>query len=139
VIAWPLRYVVFAIGTPALKALVLASLGLHGIGYTFFFVVAFIYVDKVAPKDIRASAQSLFTLATLGVGNFLGTLFTGQIIKYYTDTKPAADGGVNWTPLFYVPCALTVVCAIAFLLFFRDPRAEAGASASGGESLPEAG
>ena len=64
VIAWPIRYIVFAIGTPELKALVLGSLGLHGIGYTFFFVVSFIYVDKVAPSNIRNSAQSLVTMVT---------------------------------------------------------------------------
>lgn len=120
VIAWPLRYVVFAIGTPELKPLVLASLGLHGIGYTFFFVVSFIYVDKVAPDNIRASAQSLVTLATLGIGNFLGTQFTSAIMTHFR----AADGTVSWMPVFLVPCALTVTCALAFLLFFRDPRAE---------------
>lgn len=119
VIAWPLRYVVFAFGTPELKYLVLASLALHGLGYTFFFVVSQIYVDKVAPGDIRASAQSLLTLATLGIGNFLGTQFTQWIIGM----NRAADGTVNWLYVFLVPCALTVLCAIAFLTLFRDPRA----------------
>ncbi|MGD2217628.1 MAG: MFS transporter, partial [Gemmatimonadales bacterium] len=41
VIAWPVRYVIFAIGTPAW--LVIASLALHGFCYVFFFVAAFIY------------------------------------------------------------------------------------------------
>ena len=47
VVAWPIRYVIFAIGGPAW--LVIASLALHGFCYVFFFVAAFIYVDKVAP------------------------------------------------------------------------------------------
>jgi nucleoside transporter len=120
VIAWPLRYIIFAIGQPL--GLVIGSLALHGIGYTFFFVVSQIYVDKVAPRDIRASAQALLTLVTLGLGNFLGTQFTGLILDW------AKSGGKeNWTAVFLVPCALTVACAIAFLIGFRDPRAEAGA------------
>jgi len=132
VIAWPLRYVVFAFGTPEIKALVIGSLALHGIGYTFFFVVSQIYVDKVAPDDIRASAQSLLTLATLGVGNFLGTQFTGWIMNYFREKDPLTGlamvgGAVDWTYVFLVPCALTVLCAVAFLTLFRDPRANPSA------------
>jgi hypothetical protein len=37
-----------------------------------------IFVDRVSPRDIRASAKSLLTFVTLGVGNFLGTLFTAR-------------------------------------------------------------
>jgi nucleoside transporter len=122
VAAWPLRYVVFALGPvgplAVMKPLVVASLALHGLGYTFFFVVSQIYVDSVAPRDIRASAQSLLALATLGVGNWLGTQFTGWIMVMF---DPA--GNVRaWTQVFLVPCALTVACAIAFLLFFRDEK-----------------
>ena len=75
VIAWPIRYIIFAIGGPAW--LVIASLTLHGFCYVFFFVAAFIYVDKVAPADIRASAQSMIAIVALGLGRFLGSLFAG--------------------------------------------------------------
>ncbi len=124
VIAWPLRYVVFALGPigplSVMKPLVVASLALHGLGYTFFFVVSQIYVDSVAPRDIRASAQSLLTLMTLGIGNWLGTQFTGWIMNLF---NPAANVRA-WTNVFLVPCALTVMCALAFLLFFKDTKAE---------------
>jgi nucleoside transporter len=137
VIAWPLRYVVFAMGEPL--GLVVASLALHGIGYTFFFVVSQIYVDKVAPTDIRASAQAMLTLFTLGIGNFLGTLFTQWILGQYAITDAAGKIiGHKWGTIFLVPCALTIACAIAFLIGFHDKRAEAGAPAEGGESLGEA-
>jgi len=128
VIAWPLRYVAFAFGTPELKSLVVGSLALHGLGYTFFFVVSQIYVDKVSPPDIRASAQSLLTLVTLGFGNFLGTQFTGWIMNHFREKDPLTGlalvgGAVDWTSVFLIPCALTVLCALAFLVLFRDPRA----------------
>jgi nucleoside transporter len=118
VVAWPIRYIIFAIGGPAW--LVIASLALHGFCYVFFFVAAFIYVDKVAPADIRASAQSMIAIVALGFGRFLGSLFAGKVQEIFT-----TDAGTNWTGVFLVPCALTLVCAVAFLLFFR------------GESEPE--
>ena len=113
VVAWPIRYIIFAIGAPAW--LVIASLALHGFCYVFFFVAAFIYVDKIAPPDIRASAQSLIAIIALGFGRFLGSLFAGWIRDVYT-----TDAGTNWTYVFLVPCALTIFCAVAFLLFFRE-------------------
>jgi len=115
VIAWPIRYVIFAIGSPSW--LVIASLALHGFCYVFFFVAAFIYVDSVAPADIRASAQSLIAIVALGFGRFLGSLFAGWVKDVFT-TGAVTD----WTNVFLVPCALTVLCAVAFLLFFREER-----------------
>lgn len=117
VLAWPLRYIIFVVGTPSW--LVIASLALHGFCFVFFFVAAFIYVDTVAPKDIRHSAQSLITLVTYGIGNYIGSLFAGKVQNIFT-----VEGATNWTGVFLVPVALTVLCALAFLLFFKDPRAE---------------
>jgi nucleoside transporter len=124
VLAWPLRYVVFAIGAPAW--LVVASLALHGFCYVFFFVAAFIYVDKIAPSDIRASAQSLIAIVALGFGRFLGSLFAGWVRDVFSSA-----GATDWTKVFLVPCALTVLCAAAFLLFFRGRGAAAPAAAAG--------
>lgn len=113
VLAWPVRYIIFALGKPAW--LVVASLSLHGFCFVFFFAAAFIYVDMVAPRDIRHSAQSLITLVTYGIGNYIGSLFAGKVQDYFTTA-----GKTNWTGVFIVPCVLTVLCALAFLLFFRD-------------------
>jgi predicted MFS family arabinose efflux permease len=117
VIAWPLRYLIFAIGQPAW--LVIASLSLHGFCYVFFFTAAFIYVDSVAPEDVRHSAQSLITLITLGIGNYLGSLFAGWIKDFFT-----AGGVTDWSGVFIVPIALTTLSAAAFLIFFRDDKME---------------
>jgi len=127
VIAWPLRYVIFAFYQSVPYWVVVGSLALHGIGYTFFFTVSQIYVDKVAPTDVRGSAQALLTFATLGLGNYLGTVFTGWIIGALSP-----EGGVpNWEWIFLIPCFLTTACAIAFLALFREPQATPAAALSG--------
>ena len=113
VIAWPMRYIIFAIMRPVW--LVLSSLTFHGLGYTFFFFVGQMYVDKVAPPDIRASAQALIAVVTLGFGNFIGTQITGVIMDLFK-----REGKFRWRPIFLVPCVLTICCAVAFVLFFKD-------------------
>ncbi|NKB86820.1 MAG: MFS transporter [Acidobacteria bacterium] len=121
VIAWPIRYVIFAIGAP--WWLVVASLTLHGFCYVFFFVAAFIYVDGLAPPDIRGSAQSLIAIVTLGIGSFVGSNFAGWVQNRFT-----VDGVTDWTTVFLVPCAITIGCAVAYLLFFKDDREPAVAN-----------
>jgi len=112
VVAWPVRYIVFAMMRPVW--LVISSLLFHGLGYTFFFFVGQMYVDRVAGPDIRASAQALIAVVTLGFGNFIGTQITGVVMDLFKK-----DGKFQWRPVFLVPCVLTVACAIAFILFFR--------------------
>jgi nucleoside transporter len=128
--AWPLRYFIFALQKPLW--LVVASLMFHGIGFAFVFVTSYIYIDRVAPRDIRASAQSLYTLVTLGVGNWLGTLFCGRLKDHYTTFVPdphhagqMIPGPVNWPMVFMVPGILTILCGIAFWITFREPSQQA--------------
>lgn len=123
ILAWPLRYIVFAVGQPAW--LVIASLALHGFCYVFFFTAAFIYFDTIAPKNVRHSAQSLITLVTYGFGNYIGSLFAGWVKNYFTSPV-----GTNWTGLFIVPCFLTVLCAAGFMLFFKNPKTKIQSNSS---------
>ena len=113
-LAWPIRYFMYAIGQPT--SLVLASNVLHGVGFAFVFVTSYLFVDRIAPRDIRASAQSLFMLVTLGIGNWLGTLFSGWLKDHYTTPEKT-----NWPMIFLIPAALTTACAIAFWFTFKEP------------------
>ncbi|MFZ4506671.1 MAG: MFS transporter [Fimbriimonas sp.] len=123
IIAWPIRYAIFALAPSSeiARNLVVPSLALHGFCYVFFFVAGFIYVDKVAPVAIRASAQALIAFVVLGLGRWLGSLVAGSVQGYYT-THPdglSAPALVQWDKVFLVPCVLTIICAIIFPILFR--------------------
>jgi nucleoside transporter len=122
IVAWPIRYLIFVIGAPAW--LVIASLALHGFCYVFFFTAAYIYVDSIAPRDIRHSAQGLIAMIILGLGSFLGSLFCGWVQNLFTATTVSAAGEVvktvNWRGTFLVPASLTFLCLIVFLVFVRE-------------------
>jgi nucleoside transporter len=121
ILAWPIRYIIFVIGQPSW--LVIVSLSLHGFCYVFFFTAAYIYVDTIAPKDIRHSAQGLIATIILGFGNFVGSLFCGWIQGLFLkDTSAASIEALRagWQKTFLVPTALTVLCLIVFLAFFRQ-------------------
>jgi len=125
IVAWPIRYIVFAItwagyqAAPWLVWLSIAALALHGFCYVFFFVVAFIYTDMVAPRDIRSSAQALINFAVLGVGLWIGSNFAGFLKDIFT-----ADGQTNYTWIFTIPAIITLICAVIFAGLFREERRE---------------
>lgn len=121
IVAWPIRYFIFALTwahyqtTPWLVWVSVASLALHGFCYVFFFVVAFIYTDMVAPKDIRSSAQALINVAVLGLGLLIGGFFAGWLRDYFT-----AGGETNYTMVFTIPAVITLLCAVVFAALFRE-------------------
>jgi nucleoside transporter len=72
-LAWFVRYLLFAFGAPDQAASMLfLGIALHGICYDFFFVTGFMYTDHVAPKEVRGQAQSLLVFVTQGVGMWIG-------------------------------------------------------------------
>jgi nucleoside transporter len=110
---WVVMFIAYAQMRP--KWLVISSMALHGLAYAFFFDAAFIYINKVAPTDIRASAQGLYVMVTLGLGPFVGTQFTGFVMERFR--RP--DGTFRWRPIFLIPCATLAACAAAFVFFFK--------------------
>ncbi len=119
--AWAVRYLVFSLHQWLPWQVVAGSIALHGIAFPFYYVVAQLFVNRLAPADIRASAQALPTLATFGLGTFLGTQLGGFVIGAFT-TSSAAGGIVrDWTRIFLVPCLITGACAVAFWLLVRGP------------------
>lgn len=110
---WAVMFAVYAVGRP--RWLVVAAMALHGLAFAFFLESANIYVDKIAPTQLRGSAQSLYTAVTMGFGLFVGTHVTGWALD-----RLRSERGRQWRTIFAIPCAVLVVCVAAFLLFFRD-------------------
>jgi len=116
ILAWPVRYAIFALGKP--WWLVVAAQCLHGICYSFFFVAGMIAVERLCQKDIRASAQGLMVFATNGVGMLIGNLISGRLYDLFV----AAGVPHAWPKFFLVPIAVTVLAALIFALSFNERR-----------------
>ncbi len=82
---WVLRYLLFAFGAPDQVAwMILLGVIVHGICYDFFFVTGQIYTDQAAPKKLRAQAQGMLVLFTLGLGMFIGAQAAGRVEATHT-------------------------------------------------------
>ncbi len=124
ILAWPARYAIFALAwalhqeMPTIVWLAIVALALHGFCYVFFFTVAFIYTDMVAPEDARSSAQALINVAVLGIGMLVGGFLAGWLKDLFTVNEVT-----NYTLVFAVPTVITILVGIVFALLFRERRA----------------
>jgi nucleoside transporter len=81
-LGWSFRYLLFYLGYKDGTIWPLYSgVAIHGICYVFFFVLAYIYVDKKAPEAIRTKAQGFISLVTLGLGFLVGGFVSGRIVQ----------------------------------------------------------
>lgn len=113
VLGWVVRNLIFATGS--VPAIALAGLPLHGMCYTFFFVVANVYVDKHAPGHLRASAQGIFTFTSMGCGTLLGNFVSARVLE-----SQRAVGITDWTTFWLVPAIAAAIVFVAFLILFRE-------------------
>lgn len=117
-LAWALRYVLFAYGNNAdLAFMLFTGIALHGICYDFFFVSGQIYTDAKAPERFRSSAQGLITLATYGVGMLIGFWVAGHVSDYY-----ATPEGHQWQSIWLFPALFSLGVVLVFVFAFRDAR-----------------
>jgi len=119
-IAWITRFVFFGYGTAdtSVWMLYLAIL-LHGVCYDFFFVTGQIYTDNKAGEKIKSQAQGLISLATYGIGMFIGSIIAGKVKDMYTATDTSIT---NWTSVWLVPAGIATLVLLLFILFFTDKK-----------------
>ncbi|KOF02638.1 major facilitator transporter [Roseivirga seohaensis subsp. aquiponti] len=115
-LAWALRYVLFAFGNAdELVFMLITGIALHGICYDFFFVSGQIYTDSKAGEKFKSSAQGLITLATYGVGMLIGFWVAGQISQFYT------VGDVHeWKNIWLLPAGFAVLVFLIFAATFKN-------------------
>ena len=116
-LAWFVRYAMFALGVSE-EGRILLYLGilLHGVCYDFFFVVGFIYTDRVAGEKVKGQAQSMIVMFTYGIGMLLGSQISGALYNHLVagQTVPQA-----WVTFWWIPAVAAAAIALIFLLTFK--------------------
>jgi nucleoside transporter len=119
-LAWMLRYGLFAMASGNKDhAMTVAGVMLHGICYDFFFVTGFLYVDRIAPKEIRGQAQGFLVLITQGLGLGFGAQAFAALVGHYSTVTPTGSV-LDWKSIWMAPAAFALAVAVVFVLAFRD-------------------
>ena len=91
----------------------------HALIFGLFFVAGQVYTDKIVPQEYKAQAQGLLSFVTWGVGILVGNLICSWLTNNYK-----VDNHTDWSLLFAIASAATVVMIILFVLLFKNPTSE---------------
>ena len=85
-IAWVLRFGLFAYGDPASGLwMIILSCIVYGMAFDFFNISGSLFIETTTNSNIRSSAQGLFMMMSNGFGAVMGSLVSGWMIsKYFT-------------------------------------------------------
>jgi len=118
-IAWAVRYVLFAFGVGpdgAVMSMLLAGILLHGVCYDFFFVAGQVHVDRLFPEETRGRAQAFLAFMTLGVGTVIG----GNLANIVFAGASRTDGSTDWQVVWLVPGAMALAVALLYGFITRS-------------------
>ncbi|MDB6140105.1 MAG: yegT [Verrucomicrobiaceae bacterium] len=110
------RFAIFAF-MPTNAPMLIAVQVLHGICYAFFFATLYIFIDTAFPKDVRSSAQGLFNLLVLGLGDL-----AAKWIFIPLQGKLTVNGVTDYKQLFLVPTGMALAAALLLAIFFNPPK-----------------
>ena len=117
-LAWVLRFGLFGAGnTGSGLWMLILSMIIYGIAFDFFNISGALYTNMRTSEKIQNSAQGLFMLMTNGIGATVGTLSAGVIMNHYVYNAAAPD----WSTPWYIFAGYSLVVAIAFMIFFKQP------------------
>ena len=127
-VAWVLRFGLFAYGDPAggLWMIVLSCI-IYGMAFDFFNISGSLFIEKSVEPGIRSSAQGLFTMMVNGVGAVLGSRASGWVMeKYFTNYIPGEHGNliakIDWHSTWLCFAGYSLVVLILFVLLFREKK-----------------
>ncbi|MBL7634989.1 nucleoside permease [Atlantibacter hermannii] len=116
IIAWMLRFGLFAYGdpTPMGTVLLVLSMIVYGCAFDFFNVSGSMFVEQEVKPAIRASAQGMFLMMTNGFGCILGGIVSGKVVEQYT-----LNGITDWQTVWLIFAGYSLVLAFAFMVLFK--------------------
>jgi NHS family xanthosine MFS transporter len=115
-LAWVLRFGLFAYGDPADGLwMIIMSCIVYGMAFDFFNISGSLFVETSTDSTIRSSAQGLFMMMSNGVGAFLGGMISGIVIdQFFTH-----DGVRDWHHIWLAFAGYALVIAFLFSFMFK--------------------
>lgn len=118
-IAWFLRFILFAYGNPDDKLwMILLSMIVYGMAFDFYNISGSLFIEKNTDSSIRSSAQGIFLMFTNGLGGLIGSLTSGILIdRIFTGPE-----GKDWQGIWTAFSAYVVVITFLFLILFKEKK-----------------
>ncbi len=133
--AWTLRFLMLGTGNPYDGLwLLIGSMLVYGIAFNFITIAGHLYIQQIAPANMKGLAQGLMMFMSNGIGATSGVIAAGAVVNHWCRweivTLPGSDtpmrlfmGNWEWPWLIFAGYAFLILTA--WLLCFRQSRATA--------------
>ncbi|GAA0499083.1 MFS transporter [Tatumella terrea] len=119
-ICWVIRSLLFSqAALDANMMFIMIGLMLQGFCWDFFFTVGDIYVDRKAPPEIKAQAQSLRFIVSNGAGLLFASTLCGQVFNN-TVTEQGPQSLPQWENFWLFSAIIAGIVVVLFRIFFKD-------------------
>lgn len=118
-IATIIRWIVYA--KVQLPWVIFGLQWIHGFSFAAMHAVCVKLVDKLAPKGMQVSAQSLYSAFYFGLGGFIGSLLIGALFDYFGGSGSIT---VTMSSLFLFSALASVIAFVIGFAFIKVNRQE---------------
>lgn len=133
-IAWALRYLLFAFGNPGdgLWMLVMSMI-VYGLAFNFLTIAGHLYIEQQSGPANKGLGQGVMMLMSNGIGATAGTMVAGAVINHWCSwqsvTTPAG-GSIrlfmgDWEMPWLIFALYSLVIAVVFYFCFNPKRDKA--------------
>ena len=128
-LAWTLRFLMLGVGNPDDGLwLLIGSMLVYGIAFNFITIAGHLYIQQIAPSNMKGFAQGLMMFMSNGIGATFGTIAAGSIVNRWCHWEMISISGSGvpmrlfmgeWIFPWSIFAAYAFVVMILWLLFFR--------------------
>ena len=136
-LAWSLRFLMLGTGNPGDGLwLLIGSMLIYGIAFNFITIAGHLYIQQIAPDNMKGFAQGLMMFMSNGIGATFGTIAAGAIVNNWCSwemvTLPDSPtpmrlfmGNWEWPWLIFAAYAFLVMAAWLICKPASTPKPEA--------------
>ncbi len=127
--AWALRFFMLGVGNPGDGLwLLIGSMLVYGIAFNFITIAGHLYIQQVAPSNMKGFAQGLMMFLSNGIGATFGTVAAGSIVNKWCHWEMVNISGAGvpmrlfmgeWIYPWCIFAAYAFVVMLMWLIFFR--------------------
>ncbi|MDE6637095.1 MAG: MFS transporter, partial [Muribaculaceae bacterium] len=128
-LAWALRFLMLGVGNPGDGLwLLIGSMLVYGVAFNFITIAGHLYIQQVAPQNMKGFAQGLMMFMSNGVGATVGTLAAGAIVNKWCHWQMVDVFGSGmpmrlfmgeWIYPWCIFAAYAFAVMLMWLIFFR--------------------
>lgn len=129
-LAWSIRFLFLGTGNPGDGLwMLIGSMVVYGIAFNFITIAGHLYIQQIAPKQVKGLAQGVMMFMSNGIGATSGILVAGAIVNHWCHWEMVKVGNTylrlfmgDWSIPWLIFAGYALIIAIAWFVFYKNKK-----------------